>query len=298
MSAPSPGFAIVLRAILAVLAGIFLLDLMGVFIRILSARYPVTELSMLRNLFGLLPSVAMLWLSADWRAKGRVWRVRQWPVVAIRGLSVTMAQMSYYVALMHLEFATASTLVFAGPLFVTILSVPILREQVGIWRWSAVGMGFAGIVLIMRPGSDIFAWWAALPVLAAAGYALSSVLVRRIDREVPVPLVNFWSTATALVASTVIAFTVQEPVRIASFDDLALVVAMGVSGGTGVLFLIWGYRTAAPPVVAPFEYTGILYSFALGWLFFSEAPFERLFPGVLLIVGGGLMIVWRERRRG
>ena len=81
---------------------------------------------------------------------------------------------------------------------------------------------------------------------------------------------------------------------IESFYDLFLLAIIGFTGGTGVIFLIWGYRLTEPSLIAPFEYFGLPIAFALGWIFFSEWPFDKLFPGILGIVGGGLIIVWRE----
>ena len=286
----------ILKAIASIMAGILLLDMMAVFIRMLSDTYPATQLSVLRNLFGLIPSVLVLVSLRDWHSRGRPLRVRQWPIIVIRGLSVTMAQLFFYLALARLEFATASTLAFAGPLFVTALSVPVLGERVGPWRWAAVLIGFGGVIMVMRPGSDAFTLAALLPVGAAAGYAISSVLVRRIDTDVPTPLVNLYSTFVAMLGAGVLLTILESPVAFQSVEDVALIAAMGISGGTGVLFLIMAYRLVQPSIVAPFEYSGILISFALGWIFFNEAPFGRLFPGALLIIGAGLLIVWRERR--
>lgn len=286
----------VLIPIFYVLTGIFLLDMMAVIIRVLSGDYPTAQLAAFRNLFGLMPSMALLLLNAEWRANGRRFRIRQWPLGFLRGILVTVAQMCFYVALTQLEFATVATLAYASPLIVTALSVPLLGEKVGPWRWGAVVIGFAGILLIMRPGADTFTLAALLPLGAAAGYASSSVLVRLIDRDVPSPLVNLYATFAAMVCASIVMLATSQPIWFKSWTDAALIVAMGCSGGTGVLFLIFGYRRASPSVLAPFEYTGILIAFILGWIFFAEAPVGTLFPGVLLIVGAGLLIVWRERR--
>ena len=295
IDAPLP-VGTVLRAVLTIMAGIFLLDLMAVMIRMLAADYPASELAVFRNLFGLVPSALVLWASADWKARGRPMRVRQWPIIVVRGLAVTMAQFCFYLALKQLEFATASTLAFAGPMILTALSVPILGDRVGPWRWGAVVIGFAGVVMVMQPGSDAFTLAALLPIGAAAGYAIASVLVRLIDTEVPTAQVNLYSGFAAMIGAGVLMLLLESPVWFKSWGDLALIVAMGCSGGTGVLLLIMAYRMVQPSVIAPFEYSGILFAFALGWIFFDEAPFDRLFPGVLLIVGAGLLIVWRERR--
>ncbi|MEM8537883.1 MAG: DMT family transporter [Pseudomonadota bacterium] len=285
----------ILIPVLYILTGIFLLDLMAVMIRILSDNYPLMELAAFRNLFGLLPSAILLATSADWHAKGRSLRMKQWPLGLLRGVLVTFAQVCFYFALLELEFATVGTLVYASPLIVTALSFPLLGERVGPWRWGAVLVGFLGVLLIMRPGTDAFTLAAMLPLGAALGYASSSVLVRRIDRDVPAPLVNMYASGAAMVCATCIMLATVQPVWIASWSDAAMIVAMGCCGGAGVLFLIFAYRRATPSVLAPFEYAGILMTFALGWVFFNEAPFGVLFPGVLLIVGAGLLIIWRER---
>ena len=287
--------ASILIPVIYILTGIFLLDLMAVMIRMLSDGYPLMQLSAFRNLFGLLPSFILLATSVDWHEKGRSLKMRQWPLGMFRGVLVTGAQVCFYFALLELEFATVGTLVYASPLIVTALSVPLLGERVGPWRWCAVLIGFAGVILIMRPGSDSFTLAALLPLGAALGYASSSVLVRRIDRDVPAPLVNMYASGTAMVCASLIMLATSEPVAIASWGDAAMIFAMGCSGGTGVLFLIFAYRRATPSKLAPFEYSGILLTFWLGWVFFDEAPIGVLFPGVLLIVGAGLLIIWRER---
>lgn len=283
-------------AILISLSGIFLLDLMGLIIKHLSERYPAAELAVFRNLFGIVPSLILLAGSAEWRRRPSL-RMRQWPIAVLRGLFVTVAQFCFYLALGRLAFATASTLVFAMPLFTTALSVPLLGARVGPLRWLAVAIGFAGVVMVMRPGSDVFTLDALLPVAAALGYALTTVTVRLIDEDLPNALLNLHSNLAAMAGATVLTLSTTGFVAVASVADLGWIVAMGVLGGSGVLCLTLAYRRTEPSNLAPFDFFAIVFAFALGWIFFGEAPFERLFPGVLFIVGGGLMIVWRERRR-
>lgn len=286
----------VLAPIAIVLVGILLLDVMGVLIRILSATYPVEQLAAFRNLFGMVPSILLLMTNRDWHARGRPLRIRQWRLALLRGVFVAFAQFCYYTGLTLLAFATVSTLAFAAPLVVTALSRPVLGESVGPWRWAAVVIGFAGVVLVMGPGTDAFTLAALLPLGAAIGYGTASVAVRLIDHEVPSPLVNLYANLAAMVGAIVLTISVTQPVPLTDWQDLALIFAMGCSGGSGVLCLTIAYRMATPSLLAPFEYTGILFAFVLGWVVFAEAPVDRLFPGVLLIVGAGLLIIWREQR--
>jgi drug/metabolite transporter (DMT)-like permease len=285
-----------LRAILINLAGIFLLDVMGLIIKHLSGDYGAAELSAYRNLFGMVPSLGFLWLSARWQQGGRRLAIRQWPLAWLRGGFVTLAQFLFYLSLARMEFATTSTIVFAMALFITAFSVPLLGERVGGFRWSAVVIGFVGVVMVMGPGSDSFSLDALLPLGASILYALASVTARMFDDDVPTPLINLYANIAAAAGAIALTLAVGGFTPVASATDLAWIFVMGALGGCGVLCLIVSFRMAEPSNLAPFNYFGIPFAFVLGWLFFGEAPVGQLFPGVLLILGGGLLIVWRERR--
>ena len=284
------------NAIAIILLAIFLFDVMGAIIKHLGARYPAQQLSMLRNVFGLIPSVLVLFYSRDWRESGRPVRLVQWKLAIARGGFVTIAQFCFYLSLIHLEFATASTIAFSGALFVTLLSIPILGHRVGIWRWSAVGTGFVGIVLVMRPDAGSFNVYALLPVCAALGYAASSVTAQLFDKSVSTALINLYALAGALTGAVVLVVFTGGYVEVATYQDWLWLLAMGVAGGLAVFCLVTAYRLTAPSNLARFEYFCIPFAFFLGCMFFDESPFHRLIPGVFLISGGGLRIVWRQRK--
>lgn len=283
-------------AILISIAALVLFDLMGLIIKHLSTRYSAAELSAYRNLFGLVPSVIALWMTTGWRTGGRSLRIRQWKLAALRGLSVTFAQLMFYLSLGIMAFATATTISYTTALFTTALAVPILRETVGWVRWLAVAVGFVGVMMILQPGSDAFTWALLLPVGASFLYAFSGVTARLIDPDVPTPLFNLHSSAFAAVGSFMLAMAVGGFSPLASLEDLGFIILMGMFGGSAVLCLVVAYRMTEPSNLAPFSYFGIPIAFVLGWLFFDEAPVDDLWPGAVLIVIGGLMIVYRERR--
>ena len=285
------GLAIVLSLI-----ALALFDAMGLIIKHLSGGYSAAELSAWRNLFGLVPSVIALWSSRAWRVSGRPMRIRQWKLALLRGAVVTFAQLLFYLSLGRLAFATASTITYANALFMTALAVPLLGERVGWMRWGAVLIGFFGVLLVMQPGSDSFSIDALLPLGAAVLYALVGVTARMIDADVPSPLVNLYSAGVATVGSIVLALAWGGFTPVASGQDMAWIIAMGGFGGTAVLFLVVSYRMTEQSNLAPFSYFGIPMAFVLGWMFFDEAPWDALFPGAFLIAGGGLLIIWRERR--
>jgi drug/metabolite transporter (DMT)-like permease len=284
-------------AIILSLVALTLFDSMGLIIKHLSTSYSAAELSAWRNLFGLAPSIIALWSSKVWRNSGRRLKLRQWKLAFLRGAIVTFAQLSFYMSLGVMAFATASTITYSGALFTTALAIPILGERVGWVRWGAVLVGFVGVIMVIQPGGAGFSLYALLPLAAAACYALSGVTARVFDGDAPSPLVNLYSSITSLIGASLIAYFWGGFTPIASTSDMAWIVLMGAFGGTAVLFLVVSYRMTEQSNLAPFSYFGIPLAFILGWLFFDEAPWSSLFPGALLIATGGLLIVWRERSR-
>lgn len=283
-------------AILLSLVALVLFDLMGLIIKYLSPSYGAAELSAYRNFFGLIPSSIALWSSPNWHRNGRRLRMRQWPLACLRGVAVTFAQFMFYLSLGRIEFATATTISYAMALFATAFAIPLLGERVGLVRWSAVLIGFVGVVTVMGPGRESFSSDALLPLGAASLYAFTGVTARLMDDDVPSALVNLYSSVIAVAGSVALALAVGGFSQLGTTTDLVLIVAMGGFGGTAVLCLVVSYRMTEPSSLAPFTYFGIPIAFALGWLFFGEAPFDDLFPGAILIAAGGLMIVWREWR--
>jgi drug/metabolite transporter (DMT)-like permease len=286
----------VVPAILISLLAVLLFDLMGLVIKHLSVRYGAAELSAWRNLFGLLPGLIALYSTRSWHDAGRPWRMRQWHIPLIRGIAVTFAQFCFYLALGRLAFATAATISYSNALFIVALSVPILGERVGLFRWSAALVGFAGVILVMGPGRDGFSLDALLPLAAAMLYAVAGVTSRLLDEDVPSALVNLHSSSIAAIGALGLALATGGFSPVASAADMGWIVAMGAFGGTAVLCIVVAYRMTEPSNLAPFSYFGIPTALLLGWVFFGEAPIQDLFPGALLIIAGGLMIVWRERR--
>ncbi|MFY0692470.1 MAG: DMT family transporter [Paracoccaceae bacterium] len=284
-------------AVVILLCGIVCLDSMNVFVRLLLERYSTVELTAYRNTIGMVPSLIYLWWAGELKGGVARLKLRQWPLGLSRGVMVAVAQLCYYLALGHMEFATAAALVYTLSLFTVALSIPILGERVGPWRWGAVLLGFAGAMLILRPGTQAFQLYAAFPLIAAFFYALTIVTARRIDAEVSSAVIYLYSSVAAAVCMVGYALLTGAFSPIALNGDLIMITAMGLCGGTGVLLLLIAVRKASPSVLAPFNYFGMISAFVLGWVVFGEAPFSTLFPGVLLIVGAGLLILWRERRK-
>ena len=284
------------RAVIFSLIALVFFDLMGLIIKLLSPKYSAVELSAYRNFFGLIPSAIALWYSDMWQQTHRSFRIRQWPLACLRGVIVAFAQLMFYLSLGRIAFATASTISYSNALFMTIFAIIFLGETVGVIRWTAVLASFVGVVMVMGLGSEAFTWDALLPFGAAALYALSGVTARLIDDDVSSALVNIYSTVIAVAASIILTLFLGGFSSIANGSDVFWIIAMGAFGGIAVLFLVISYRMTEQSNLAPFSYFGIPLAAFFGWLFFDEASLGDLFPGALLIVAGGLLIIWRERQ--
>ena len=282
-------------AIILSLIALMLFDGMGLIIKHLSNDYSATELTVWRNLLGLFPTLIALWSSRTWRTNGKALKIRQWKLALLRGAIVTFAQLSFYISLGVMAFATASTISYSTALFTTAFAIPILGERVGWVRWSAVLIGFLGVIMVIQPGAEGFSSYTLFPLAAAVFYALVGVTARLFDDDVASAVVNLYSSFSSIVIAILITYFWSGFNTIKSAIDMLWIILMGGLGGTAVLLLVISYRMTEQSNLAPFSYFGIPLSFILGWLFFNEAPWSTLYPGGILIAAGGLLIVWRER---
>lgn len=286
----------VLKAIAIILFGIAAFDIMGVIVRLLGNNYPILQISVLRNLFGIIPSILILMMGPGLSDLKKINTVFYWKIIIFRGAVVLLAQFCFYTALTKIEFATASSLGFTSPLFITLLSIPILSHKVGFYRIFAVCFGFLGVLAIFQPFNDVFTIWLILPVIAGFCYALSSILVRFFPDEIHSGSIQIGQQLVTALIGAVVLTAMGDFIPIETIKDAQIFLMLGLFGGIGVLSLVISYRMVEPSVLAPFEYFGIPISFILGWLFFAEAPFDILFPGVFFIVCGGIIIIYRESR--
>lgn len=285
-----------IRAIFVCLLAYLCFDLMSVHVRILSVRYSPQELSVYRNVLGVLPSILLLIYTRELSFDIKDYKIKKWKLAFGRGLLVALAQLLFYTALADLELATVSALGQTNAIFIVLIAVIFYGEKVGAWRWSAVIIGFGGAVWIMQPGSNMFTWTAALPIGAAFCYAASMVTLRSFDVSISSAIIYLYSSVAAALGAILLATGTTDFSPIQSMSDALLIFSMSLCGGFGVVFLMYAFRQAPASVLAPFSYFGILTAFGLGWIVFDELPLDKLFPGVILIILSGLTILWREER--
>ena len=176
-----------------------------------------------------------------------------------------------------------------------ILSIIFLKDKVGIYRWSAIFIGFFGVVLIMKPTSDIFNYYSIFPILTAIAWSFSVIILKYIPEGHSTAKIQLYTLIFNVLGGVFLFFITTGHVEIKNAQDFFLMTLTGILGGTAAILFIYAYRLISASKMASFEYFGIPSSFFLGWLFFNEAPWEQLFPGVFVIVFAGMIIIWRDK---
>ena len=201
---------------------------------------------------------------------------------------------TFFSGLKYLPLATAVALFFSFPLFLTMLSVPLLGESVGARRWTAVVVGFVGVVFITKPGGE-FDWPALLMLAAALGWSLVAVATRILGRSENTSTMLFHTLIGFIASMAIPQFWLWQAVDVTTVSLIASVALFGV---IAQFCLIKAYSIAPPSLIAPFEYTGLLWAALLGFIIWRDIPDLPAIIGSLLIVASGLYIIYREAKIG
>ncbi len=211
-----------------------------------------------------------------------------------RSILVLLATACMFIALGLMPLADAVAITFAGPLLIVVLSAVFLREAVGPRRWTAVIVGFIGMLVIIRPGAGAFQFAALLPVAVAFFYALYQIITRLIShRSDPLNMLTYTALVGALAMSVIVPFDWQTP----TVQQWLMLIAAGFLGGLGHYAIIKAYERSEATLVAPFAYTEIIWATSLGWLAFGDFPDLFTFVGTAIIIASGLYVLQRERIR-
>lgn len=276
------------RGILLVILAVFLFSAMDTVAKDLSARHDTVQVVWAR--YAGQTFWAVLILSPRLRA---VLATDRLGLQLLRSALLFGATFFFFAALARLQFAEATAIFEIAPLFITILSVLILREQVGPRRWAGVLAGLVGALVIIRPGTEVFAPAALLPVAAAACFAGYSIATRFLGRdESPWTSLLYTTLIGTLVASLVVPFHWTPP----QGADAVKMAGFGAIGMAGQLALILALRLTPASLIAPFAYFGLAFNTLWGFVLFAEVPDGWTVAGATIIVGAGLYVWQREMR--
>ena len=272
-----------------VLAGVVAMTVMDAAAKWLGAGYSIILVVFFRNFFAVPPIAALVWRGGGLASL----RTQRWGGHALRAAFSLGAMFCFFAGLRYLPLAEAISLAFAAPLFVTALSVPILKERVGAHRWAAVIVGFLGVLVITRPGAEVVRVEALLILAAALSYAFFILVTRHLARTETTSALIFHSNTMAMaVGGLLLPFGWQTPTG----QDLLIFIVMGLVGGVGSYFLALAYQRAPVAVLAPFDYVTLPVGAVLGWLIWHELPDAGVWLGAAILVACGLYIMRRETR--
>lgn len=289
MDQTSPGRApSVLIGILLMASAVSLFSVMDGIAKHLAASYHPMQISWLRYGAHLVLMLAILRMSPI-----ELLRTNR-PVLQItRGAALLICTVLFFVSIRYIPLADATAIGQVSPLFVTLLSIPILGEKVRLRRLSAVVVGMIGALIIVRPGLDVVHWAAILPLIMAFVFALYQIATRILaSTERPVSTL-FYSALVGTIGTTLVGpFFWSET----SLIDFLLMVLVGAIGGFSHYLLILAYRHAPASLLAPFIYVQIVTSTLVGYLFFGDLPDSYTIAGALLVAAAGSYVFYREAK--
>jgi drug/metabolite transporter (DMT)-like permease len=258
-----------------------------------SASMNMGQVMLIRGLFATVLIALLAW------SRGALSKPRQalHPLVALRSIAEALATVTFLIALANLPLATTSAVLQALPLAVTMGAALVFGEPVRWRRWLAISVGFAGVLIIVRPGTEGFNAYAVVVLVCVGFCAVRDLATKRLPEQIPSLLV---STVTAALVTVCGAFLVV-PMggwRPVSGELLGLLATAAVLLLVGYHFIITAMRTGDISFIAPFRYTALLWAIVLGFAVFGDVPDVPMVIGAAIVVGSGLYTLYRERVAG
>ncbi len=252
-----------------------------------SDNYPVGEVLFFRGCFGIIPLLFLI-------PKDRYfdfYKTNQ-PILHLkRCLAGLIAIVAIFIALRKLPLATVTSISFAAPIFTTILSIFLLNEKVGLYRWVAVIVGFVGIIIISEPGFSSLNIYYFYPIIFCLGLSYVAIAIRKLSSSEPVWLISFYFSLSIMIMSF---FTIPQGWLMPSFKDFFLLSSLGILGGLANLWLTQSYKFSEVSLVTPLKYLGLLFAIFFGYIIWNEIPTYKTLIGSILVIFSSLIIFRRE----
>ena len=253
-----------------------------------SEDYPVGQVLFFRGLCGVIPILFLIPNDRyfDFYKTNR-------PILHFkRCLAGLIAIVAIFIALRKLPLATVVSVTFAAPIFTTILSIFILKEKVGLYRWIAVIVGFVGIIIISEPGYNSLNIYYIYPIIFCLGLSYVAIAIRQLSSTEPVWLIGLFFSISIFILSIFSIFT--EGWILPSFKDLFLLSMVGILGGLANLWLTQSYKFSEVSLVTPLKYLALVFAIIFGYLFWGEIPTIKTLIGSALVIFSSIIIFRRE----
>ncbi|MDO5648886.1 DMT family transporter [Paracoccus sp. (in: a-proteobacteria)] len=278
-----------LRGALLQLAGMGLYSTHDAVIKTLGGSYPALQILFFASLMSF-PLVSLVLMQdatpGSLRPNNMGW-------VILRTICAVLAGMAGFYAFSVLPMAQAYAILFATPLLITVLSIPLLGERVGPHRWAAVAAGLFGVLIVLRPGGQDLGVGHAAALLCAGAGAMAAVIIRRLGRRERPMVLLMWPMLGNFVVTGGALSLAYTPMSLGDFALTGVIAALGLGGG---FLVILAYRTAEAAIVAPMQYSQMLWAIGFGWFLFDETLDAGTAIGAAVIIASGIYIVWREGR--
>ena len=252
-----------------------------------SGDYPTGQVMFFRGFFCFFPTFFLIpreRIKTFYKTK----RPKEHFFRCIMGL---MALVAIFIALRKLPLAIVVSLSFSAPLFITILSIFLLSEKVGIYRWLAVLIGFVGVIIITEPGIEEMNYLYLLPIIFCVGMSFVTITIRKLSSTEPIWLISIFFSIMILIASLM---TIPFGWVMPNFHDFILLSLVGIMGGSANLFLTQSYKLSEVSLVAPLKYLSLIFAIIFGYLIWNEVPTTKTLIGASLVVSASLIIFRRE----
>lgn len=269
------------------LGAMFTMTAMDAAVKWAVADYSLQQVNFIRSIAAMLVLAPLIWKSGGLQA---LHTTRPWVHVWRTSLMVVISY-TWFFALRYMKLADLGAIVMVSPLMITALSAPLLGERVGLRRWIAVGVGFLGMLIIVRPGFGVFQPVALLAVVVAFGYAMLILSNRRNRETESLASLTYYPLFGIFIVSGLLSPLGWTDPTAGAWSAMLFI---GICAGLGHLCLTLAFRYASPPVLAPLEYTGLIWAVLLGYLFFDELPDRWTVLGMFFIAAAGVFVVYRE----
>lgn len=279
------------RGILYMVGAVFVFSVLNAAIKWMVASYPVPEVVFIRCLFALIPCFVLVAISGGLK----VLRTRRLGWHVSRAMLQFVSMSCNFLAFSMMPLADAVAIGFAAPIFLTALSVPLLGEKVGVYRWAAVAFGFAGVLIMVRPTGDVLNSGALFALANAMFGALLSIGIRRLSAtEASATLVFYQAIITFLIATATLPFFAWVPI---GWVDFFLIGAIGICSGVAQFWWTQAFRFGPAAILAPFSYLSMIWAVLMGYFVWGDIPTPTLIAGAVIVATSGLFIAYRETRR-
>lgn len=277
-------------ALLLMAVAVALFALMDAGLKLLSPHYPALQVAALRGASSL-PFI-LAWVAGTIGLRGLL-RAR-WSLHLLRAVLGVAMMAGFVHGLRTLPLSTAYAITFVAPLLITAMAVPLLGERVGPRRWTAIGIGLLGVLVVLRPtGEGMFTGAGLAVLLAATCYAASAITVRVLARTDTTQAMVFWLMAMMTAGAALLSFRDWQPLR---WEHAWIVAGVGLAGSIAQVALTEAFRRGEASLVAPLEYTALAWGVMLDAALWGVLPDGVTWAGAAIIVASGLYLLRRERR--